>query len=236
MPLGVPKVPFDFDVDFDRPEYEYREEDEESTWVDLYNALYKKRQLFLFQDVNSEIANQLINLFLYLDSENDITDFCLYIDSPGGWILPGISLYNVMEAVESDIRTICVGLAASMASFILAVGNPNKRVAFPHAGVMIHQPHASFLEEDDDDDADDNDDNDDDDDNDDNNENIQFLREMDELMIIQEDIAKIYAERTNQPLGVILKDLQSDSFMSATEAQAHGIVDFVAHWERRVRK
>lgn len=233
MPLGVPKVPFDFDVE--RPEYEYREDDEESTWVDLYNALYKKRQLFLFQDVNSEIANQLINLLLYLDSENDITDFCLYIDSPGGWILPGMSLYNVMEAVESDIRTICVGLAASMASFILAAGNPYKRVAFPHAGVMIHQPHASFLEEDDDDDADDNDDNDDDDDNDDNNENIQFLREMDELMIIQEDIAKIYAERTTQPLEVILKDLQSDSFMSATEAQAHGIVDFVAHWERRVR-
>nr|YP_009501549.1 Clp protease proteolytic subunit [Passiflora serratodigitata]AXB38197.1 Clp protease proteolytic subunit [Passiflora serratodigitata] len=232
MPLGVPKVPFDFDVDFDLPEYEYREEDEESTWVDLYNALYKKRQLFLFQDVNSEIANQLINLLLYLDSENDITDFCLYIDSPGGWILPGISLYNVMEAVESDIRTICVGLAASMASFILAVGNPNKRIAFPHAGVMIHQPHASFLEEDDDDDADDNDDNDDDDDNDDNNENSQFFREMKELMIIQEDIAKIYAERTNQPLKVILKDLQSDSFMSATEAQAHGIVDFVATWER----
>nr|YP_009501626.1 Clp protease proteolytic subunit [Passiflora vitifolia]AXB38274.1 Clp protease proteolytic subunit [Passiflora vitifolia] len=232
MPLGVPKVPFDFDVDFDRPEYEYREEDEESTWVDLYNALYKKRQLFLFQDVNSEIANQLINLFLYLDAENDITDFCLYIDSPGGWILPGMSLYNVMEAVESDIRTICVGLAASMASFILAVGKPNKRVAFPHAGVMIHQPHASFLEEDDDDDADDNDDNDDDNDNDDNNENIQFLREMKELMTIQEDIAKIYAERTAQPLEVILKDLQSDSFMSATEAQVHGIVDFVATWGR----
>nr|YP_009940477.1 clp protease proteolytic subunit [Passiflora serrulata]QNZ92117.1 clp protease proteolytic subunit [Passiflora serrulata] len=232
MPLGVPKVPFDFDVDFDLPEYEYREEDEESTWVDLYNALYKKRQLFLFQDVNSEIANQLINLLLFLDSENDITDFCLYIDSPGGWILPGMSLYNVMEAVESDIRTICVGLAASMASFILAVGKSYKRIAFPHAGVMIHQPHASFLEEDDDDDADDNDDNDDDDDKDDNNENSQFLMEMKELLIIQEDVIKIYAERTNQPLKVILKDLQSDSFMSATEAQAHGIVDFVATWGR----
>nr|YP_010007228.1 ClpP [Passiflora recurva]QNR06071.1 ClpP [Passiflora recurva] len=231
MPLGVPKVPFDFDVE--RPIYEYRdEEEEESTWVDLYNALYKKRQLFLFQDVNSEIANQLINLLLVLDAEDSMTDFCLYIDSPGGWILPGMSLYNVMEAVQSDIRTICVGLAASMASFILAGGHHNKRVAFPHAGVMIHQPHASFLEEDDDDDADDNDDNDNDDDNDDNNENVQFLREMNELMIIQEDIAKIYAERTTQPLEVILKDLQSDSFMSATEAQAHGIVDFVAWRER----
>nr|QVX27802.1 ATP-dependent Clp protease proteolytic subunit [Passiflora elegans] len=231
MPLGVPKVPFDFDIDFDFPEYGYREEDEDSTWVDLYNALYKKRQLFLFQDVNSEITNQLINLLIFLDLEDDITDFCLYIDSPGGWILPGISLYNAMEAVESGIRTICVGLAASMASFILAVGNPNKRVAFPHAGVMIHQPRASFSEEDDDDDADDNDDNDDDD-NDDNNEDTQFLREMEELMTIQEDIAKIYAERTTQPLEVILKDLQSDSFMSATEAQAHGIVDFVARRER----
>nr|YP_009501703.1 Clp protease proteolytic subunit [Passiflora serratifolia]AXB38351.1 Clp protease proteolytic subunit [Passiflora serratifolia] len=234
MPLGIPKVPFDFNIDLDRPQYEYREDDEEAIWVDLYNALYKKRQLFLFQDVNSEIANQLINLLICLDTEDSFTDFCLYIDSPGGWILPGISLYNVMEAVESHIQTVCVGLAASMASFILAVGNPYKRIAFPHAGVMMHQSRASFLEadDDDDDDADDNDDNDDDDDNDDNNENVQFLREMEELMIIQEDIAKIYAERTNQPLEVILKDLQSDSFMSATEAQAHGIVDFVATWGR----
>nr|YP_009671483.1 clp protease proteolytic subunit [Passiflora foetida]QCX30761.1 clp protease proteolytic subunit [Passiflora foetida] len=216
MPLGVPKVPFDLP------------EEEEETWIDLYNALYKQKQLFLFQEVNSEMANQLIHLFLHLNTENFPADFCLYINSPGGWILPGMSLYNTMSTMYSDIRTICVGMAASMASFILAAGDRNKRLAFPHARVMIHQPHGHFSEEDDDDD--DDDDNDDDDDDDDNNDDIEFFREMQELITIQEDIAKIYAKKTGQPLEVILEDLQSDSFMSATEAQAHGIVDCVGKW------
>nr|WID86732.1 clp protease proteolytic subunit [Passiflora tripartita var. mollissima] len=221
MPVGIPRIPEDVP-----------EEDEEETgaggWVDLYNELYKKKQLILFQEINNEIMNQFVNLMLHLDTEDTTKDFCLYINSPGGWILPGMSLYNTMVTVESDVRTVCVGMAASMASFLLTAGEPGKRLAFAHAEIMMHQPHGRFSEEDDDD----NDNNNDKDDNNDDMINIKYLREMKELLTIQEDIANVYAESTGKPLEVILKDLQSDSFMSATEARAYGIVDYVGRWER----
>nr|YP_010006925.1 ClpP [Passiflora edmundoi]QNR05692.1 ClpP [Passiflora edmundoi] len=225
MPVGIPKIP---EIPDDFRDFQEEEEEEETGWVDLYNELYKKKQLFLFQEVNNEITNQLVNLMLHLDTDDVSKDFCLYINSPGGWILPGMSLYNTMATVESNVRTVCIGQAASMASFLLTAGEPGKRLAFPHAEIMMHQPHGRFSEEDDDD----NDNNDDKDDNNDDMINIKYLREMKELMTIEQDIASIYAERTGKSLDVIIKDLQSDSFMSPTEAKDYGIVDYVGRSER----
>nr|YP_009577992.1 clp protease proteolytic subunit [Bunchosia argentea]QBK32609.1 clp protease proteolytic subunit [Bunchosia argentea] len=192
MPVGVPKVPF-----------LYPEEDE-ATWVDV-NRLYRERLLFLGQKVDSEISNQLIGLMVYLSIENNTRDFFLFINSPGGWVIPGIALYDTMQFVRPDVHTVCMGTAASMGSFILVGGTITKRLALPHARVMIHQPIASFCEE----------------------KTGRFVMESGELLKVRGIITSVYTQRTGKPLWVISEDMERDAFMSATEAQAHGIVDFV---------
>lgn len=99
----------------------------------LINRLYRERLLFLGQEVDSEISNQLIALMVYLSIENDIENLYLFINSPGGWVIPGIAIYDTMQFVRPDVHTICMGLAASMGSFILVGGEITKRLAFPHA-------------------------------------------------------------------------------------------------------
>lgn len=99
----------------------------------LINRLYRERLLFLGQEVDSEISNQLIGLMVYLSIEDDTKDLYLFINSPGGWVIPGVAIYDTMQFVRPDVHTICMGLAASMASFILVGGEITKRLAFPHA-------------------------------------------------------------------------------------------------------
>ena len=99
----------------------------------LINRLYRERLLFLGQGVDSEISNQLIGLMIYLSIENDTKDLYFFINSPGGWVIPGIAIYDTMQFVRPDVQTVCMGLAASMGSFILAGGQLTKRIAFPHA-------------------------------------------------------------------------------------------------------
>ena len=99
----------------------------------LINRLYRERLLFLGQEVDSEISNQLIGLMVYLSIENDTKDLYLFINSLGGWVIPGVAIYDTMQFVRPDVQTICMGLAASMGSFILAGGEITKRLAFPHA-------------------------------------------------------------------------------------------------------
>lgn len=99
----------------------------------LINRLYRERLLFLGQEVDSEISNQLIGLMVYLSIENDNKDLYLFINSPGGWVIPGVAIYDTMQFVQPDVHTICMGLAASMGSFILVGGEITKRLAFPHA-------------------------------------------------------------------------------------------------------
>nr|YP_009671241.1 clp protease proteolytic subunit [Passiflora filipes]QCX30517.1 clp protease proteolytic subunit [Passiflora filipes] len=215
MPLGVPLVAMTFPADGD-------DRVNMIFWVDLYDALYESKFLFLCRDIDSEVTNQLIALFMYLNSKETSTDYTLFINSPGGWVTSGMTIFNAMQAVASDVRTICLGIAASMASFLLATGAGFKRYAFPHARVMIHQPHAHFST---DDDYDDDDYGDDDDIRIDDLESLFF--EVDELTAIQQTIAKIYSKATGQPLETILADLERDFYMSATEAQAYGIIDNV---------
>nr|YP_009924569.1 caseinolytic mitochondrial matrix peptidase proteolytic subunit [Styrax dasyanthus]QNH68338.1 caseinolytic mitochondrial matrix peptidase proteolytic subunit [Styrax dasyanthus] len=108
MPIGVPKVPF------------RSPGEEDASWVDVYliNRLYRERLLFLGQEVDSEISNQLIGLMVYLSIEDDTKDLYLFINSPGGWVIPGVAIYDTIQFVQPDVHTICMGLAASMGSFI----------------------------------------------------------------------------------------------------------------------
>nr|YP_010936890.1 ATP-dependent Clp protease proteolytic subunit [Raphiocarpus begoniifolia]WKW93832.1 ATP-dependent Clp protease proteolytic subunit [Raphiocarpus begoniifolia] len=194
MPIGVPKVPFRIPGE------------EDASWVDVYNRLYRERLLFLGQDINSEISNQLIGLMVYLSIEDDTKDLYLFINSPGGWVIAGLAIYDTMQFVRPEVHTVCMGLAASMGSFLLAAGELTKRLAFPHAWVMIHQPAASFYEA----------------------QTGEFILEAEELLKIRETITRVYAQRTGKPLWVVSEDLERDVFMSATEAQAYGIIDLVA--------
>nr|YP_009631855.1 ATP-dependent Clp protease proteolytic subunit [Ampelopsis japonica]QCB91210.1 ATP-dependent Clp protease proteolytic subunit [Ampelopsis japonica] len=194
MPIGVPKVPF------------RNPGEDDLSWIDVYNRLYRERLLFLGQEVESDISNQLIGLMIYLSIEDENKDLYFFINSPGGWVLPGIAIYDTMQFVPPEVQTVCLGLAASMGSFILVGGTITKRLAFPHARVMIHQPAAAFYEA----------------------QAGEFVMEAEELLKLRETITKVYVQRTGKPLWVVSEDLERDVFMSATEAQTHGIVDLVA--------
>nr|YP_010398390.1 clp protease proteolytic subunit [Gentiana frigida]YP_010460950.1 clp protease proteolytic subunit [Gentiana algida]UGY85214.1 clp protease proteolytic subunit [Gentiana algida]UGY85297.1 clp protease proteolytic subunit [Gentiana algida]UQK94750.1 clp protease proteolytic subunit [Gentiana frigida]UUF67983.1 clp protease proteolytic subunit [Gentiana algida]UUF68068.1 clp protease proteolytic subunit [Gentiana algida] len=190
MPIGVPKVPF-------------RSPGEgEASWVDV-NRLYRERLLFLGQAVDSEISNQLIGLMIYLSIEDDNKNLYLFINSPGGWVIPGIAIYDTMQFVRPDVHTICMGLAASMGSFILVGGE----ITFYFIiRVMIHQPASSFYEA----------------------PTGEVILEAEELLKLRETITRVYGQKTGKSLWVVSEDMERDVFMSATEAQAYGIVDLVA--------
>jgi ATP-dependent Clp protease, protease subunit len=193
MPIGVPKVPFRLPGE------------PAAQWVDLYNRLYRERVLFLCQTLNDEVANQLIGIMLYLNAEEENRTFYLYINSPGGSVTCGIGLYDTINFVNSDVTTICVGTAASMASFILSGGTPQKRIALAHARIMIHQPEGGSR-----------------------GQASEIISEAQELVRIRREIAYLYAERTGQPLNKISADMNRDQFMSAREAKEYGLVDEIA--------
>ena len=193
MPIGVPKVPFRLPGE------------EESVWIDVYNRLYRERVLFLGQDVDDEIANQLVGIMIYLNAEDKTKDLFMYINSPGGGVLPGISVYDTMQFVIPDVHTIGMGVAASMASFILMGGEITKRIALPHARVMIHQPASSFYE----------------------GQTAECIMEAQEVLTLKDNITQLYAQRTGLPVQVISREMERDMFMSAKEAQSLGIVDRV---------
>src|SRR4028119_97261 len=128
MPIGVPKVPYKMPGGYD------------TQWINIYDRLYRERIIFLGRDVDDEIANQIIAVMLYLDSEDPGKPIYLYINSPGGSVTAGMAIYDTMQHIKSEVVTICVGLAASMGSFLLAAGTKGKRVALPNSRIMIHQP------------------------------------------------------------------------------------------------
>lgn len=193
MPIGVPKVP-------------YRLPGEETAqWVDLYNRLYRDRILFLCQDLDDELANQLIGIMLYLNAEDKSQGIFLYINSPGGSVTCGIGVYDAMNYIQSDVTTICIGTAASMASLVLAGGTRGKRLALPHCRIMIHQPAGGSQ-----------------------GQTSLVLSEAEEMLRIRDEVVSIYSNRTGQTLARISKDINRDQFMSAHEAKEYGLVDQIA--------
>ena len=193
MPIGVPKVPFRMPGE------------PTAQWVDLFNRLSRDRVLFLCSELKDELANQLIGIMLFLNAEEEKKEIYLYINSPGGSITCGIAVYDSMNFIDADVTTICVGTAASVASFVLAGGSIGKRIAFPNSRIMIHQPEGGSQ-----------------------GQASEIVFEASEVARIRREVAKAYAERTGQNLSRISKDMDRDQYMSAKEAKDYGLVDQVA--------
>ena len=194
MPIGVPRVPYQL------PGQPY------SDWVNIYDRLYRERIIFLGRSINDSLANQLIAVMLYLDSEDPGKPIYLYINSPGGSVTAGMAIYDTMQHIKSDVVTICVGLAASMGAFLLAAGTKGKRLALPHSRIMIHQPLGGVQGR---------------------RQATDIEIEAKEILRIRQLLNEILAEHTGQPLEKIEKDTDRDFFMSAEEAKEYGIIDKV---------
>nr|YP_010832718.1 ATP-dependent Clp protease proteolytic subunit 1 [Astragalus flexus]WFG52460.1 ATP-dependent Clp protease proteolytic subunit 1 [Astragalus flexus]WFG52536.1 ATP-dependent Clp protease proteolytic subunit 1 [Astragalus flexus]WFG52612.1 ATP-dependent Clp protease proteolytic subunit 1 [Astragalus flexus] len=224
MPLGAPKVPYQFPSDDDNGKkingYVNRNvsgngkgngngngnNNDDGSWVDLYNGLYQQRVLILGQELNSEVANQLVGLMVYLSIQDQNKDIYLFINSPGGDVISGMAVFDAMHFVDAEIQTICLGVAASMASLVLVGGEPTKRTALPHSKVMIHQPVSSFTD----------------------GKLGDDVLDVIEITKMYNNLIDVYAERTGQPASRISKDMaRRDLFMTAEEAKAYGIVDTV---------
>ena len=175
---------------------------------DIYSRLLRERVIFLVGPVNDQTANLVVAQLLFLESENPDKDISLYINSPGGSVSAGLSIYDTMQFVKPDVSTMCMGMAASMGAFLLAAGAKGKRIALPNSRIMIHQPsggaqgQASDIE-------------------------IQAR----EILKLRESLNKILAERTGQALEKIRNDSERDFFMSGPEAKEYGLIDQVL--ERR---
>jgi ATP-dependent Clp protease protease subunit len=192
MPIGVPKVPYQMPGDT------------YTQWIDIYNRLYRERIIFIGRDIDDELANQVIAVMLYLASEDPDKDIMVYINSPGGVVSSGMAIYDTMQHIKADVVTICVGLAASMGSFLLAAGTPGKRLALPHSRIMIHQPSGGTRGQ---------------------ASDIQI--EAKEILRIRHQLNGIYAVNTGQPIEKIEKDMDRDFFLSAEQAKDYGLIDRV---------
>jgi ATP-dependent Clp protease protease subunit len=175
---------------------------------DIYSMLLKERVIFMTGQVEDHMANLIVAQLLYLESENPDKDIHLYINSPGGSVTAGLSIYDTMQFIKPDVSTMCIGQAASMGAMLLAGGAHGKRFALPHSRMMIHQPsggaqgQASDIE-------------------------IQAR----EIIKIRKRLNVLLAEHTGQSEETIAKDTERDNFMSASEAKEYGLVDKVI--ERR---
>lgn len=193
MPIGVPKVP-------------YRLPGEPTPqWVDLYNRLYRQRLLFMGQELDDELANQLCGIILYLSAEDESQDQFLYINSPGGSVLCGIAVFDMMNYVEANVVTICVGMAASMASLVLAGGEEGLRIALPNSRIMIHQPEGGSR-----------------------GQASEVVWETQEMVRLRQQVIELYVKATGQKEETIVADLGRDYFMPSREAREYGLVDRVA--------
>jgi ATP-dependent Clp protease protease subunit len=171
---------------------------------DIYSRLLKDRIIFLGTAVNDEVANLVIAQLLYLAAEEPDKDIHLYINSPGGEVNAGLGIYDAMQYVTPDVRTICMGQAASLGALLLAAGAPGKRFALPHSRVMIHQPHGGVQGQ---------------------TTDIQLHAE--EFLKLRQKMNEILARHTGRAVEEVEKDTDRDRFMSAAEAKAYGIVDAV---------
>lgn len=192
MPIGVPKVA-------------YRVPGSQGAdWVDIYNRLYRERIIFLGSEIDDELANQIIGVMLYLDSEDSDKPIYLYINCPGGSVISGLAIYDCMQHIQSEVITINLGLAASMASFLLAAGSKGKRLALPSSRVMIHQPMGGAQGQ---------------------AEDIKV--EARQIMRIRDNLVKMYSMMSGQTVDTIVKDLDRDNYLSAAEAVEYGLIDRV---------
>jgi ATP-dependent Clp protease, protease subunit len=194
MPIGIPKVPYQM------PGQPY------SDWISIYDRLYRERIIFLGRGVNDSLANQIIAIMLYLDSDDPGKPIYLYINSPGGSVTAGLAIYDTMRHIKSEVVTICVGLAASMGSFLLSGGTKGKRLALPHSRIMIHQPSGGVQGR---------------------RQATDIDIEAKEILRMRAQLNQMMADNTGQSIEKIQKDTDRDYFMSAYEAREYGLIDKV---------
>ena len=171
---------------------------------DIYSRLLKDRVIFLSGEVEDNMANLIVAQLLFLESEDPDKDINLYINSPGGSVTAGMAIYDTMQFIKPDVRTLCVGQACSMGAFLLAGGAPGKRGALPHARVMIHQPLGGFRGQ---------------------ASDIQIHAQ--EILKIKSTLNERLAFHTDQLIETIERDTDRDNFMSAEEAKNYGLIDKV---------
>lgn len=171
---------------------------------DIYSRLLKERVIFLTGQVEDHMANLVVAQLLFLESENPDKDIFLYINSPGGSVTAGMSIYDTMQFIKPNVSTVCMGQACSMGAFLLAGGAPGKRYVLPNSRVMIHQPLGGFQGQ---------------------ASDIQIHAQ--EILTIKNKLNRLLAEHTGQPIEVIERDTDRDNFMSADQAVEYGLVDAV---------
>ena len=192
MPIGVPSVAYRM------PGSPYEQ------WINIYERLFRERIIFLSEEVNDSIANAIVAYMLYLDSDDNSKPIYLYINSPGGSVTAGMAIYDTMQHIKSEVITICVGLAASMGAFLLAAGAPGKRLALPHARIMIHQPLGGAR-----------------------GQATDIEIEAREVVRIKQTLNEMLAKHTGKTLEEIERDTDRDYFMSAQDSMDYGLIDRV---------
>ena len=171
---------------------------------DIYSRLLKERVIFLVGQVEDYMANLVVAQLLFLESENPDKDIHLYINSPGGSVTAGMSIYDTMQFIKPDVSTMCIGQAASMGALLLAGGAAGKRYCLPHSRVMIHQPLGGFQ-----------------------GQASDFDIHAREILAIRDRLNKILAHHTGQPLEKIQQDTDRDNFLNAEQAVDYGLIDKV---------
>ena len=169
---------------------------------DIYSRLLKDRIIFLSGEIDDAVANTVVAQLLFLEMEDPDQDIYLYINSPGGSITAGMAIYDTMQYVKPDVRTVCIGMAASMGAFLLMAGAKGKRMALPNSEVMIHQPLGGAQGQ---------------------ATDVQIRAEW--LLKTKEKMIRMKAEMTGQPIEKVRQDVERDYFMSAQEALEYGIID-----------
>ncbi len=169
---------------------------------DIYSRLLKDRIVFLGGPINDDVANVVVAQLLFLEMENPDADISLYINSPGGSITAGMAIYDTMNYIKPHVRTVCIGMAASMGAFLLMAGQKGKRLALPNSEVMIHQPLGGAE-----------------------GQTTDVVIRAEWLLATKKKMNRLMAEMTGQPIEKVAQDVERDHFMNAEEALSYGIID-----------
>lgn len=171
---------------------------------DIYSRLLKERLIFMVGPVNDQMANLVVAQLLFLESENPEKEISLYINSPGGSVSAGLSIYDTMQFIKPDVSTLCLGQACSMGAFLLTAGAKGKRFALPNSRVMIHQPMGGFQ-----------------------GQASDIAIHAKEILSLRAKLNEIMSHHTGQPIERIERDTDRDNFLSAQEAAEYGLIDKV---------
>ena len=169
---------------------------------DIYSRLLKDRIIFLGGEIDDDVANLVVAQMLFLEMEDPDADIMLYINSPGGSITAGMAIYDTMNYIKPHVRTVCIGMAASMGAFLLMAGQKGKRLALPNSEVMIHQPLGGAE-----------------------GQTTDVVIRAEWLLATKKKMNRLMAEMTGQPIEKVAQDVERDHFMNAEEALSYGIID-----------